>query len=44
MALHKRQGWKKKNVKRVDHDADNNSAITGNSIGPDTNNTVKPAD
>lgn len=37
-----KEGWNK--VKRVDHEAHNNTAITGNSIGPYTNNTVKPAD
>lgn len=42
MALHKKDGWKKKKS-RADHDADNNTAITGNSIGLYTNNTVKPA-
>lgn len=34
--------WKKKS--RVDHDAHNNTAITGNSIGPYTDNTVKADD
>lgn len=42
MASQKKKGWKK--FKGVDHDAHNNTAITGNSIGPYTNNTVKPAD
>lgn len=33
-----------KKVKGLYYDAHNNPAITGNSIGPYTNNTVKPDD